>query len=224
MSKANGSRINPYIATTDVMIGLVLVFVVALVATTAVGASREAQLRGISLTGELRSHERAAEQVRVRMGQLPVHLRPSEDDTRNDPTGTQRWRFEGTRLFVAHTTTLTDDGRAMVNAFGQVLTEVGTWRRIRVEGHTRKTPAGGHDDWARSAALAVAVVEELVEQVGIEPWFLAVAGRGGQAPVSQDVDDPERDERVDVIVEYCVGDTCSRNDVWEGSRGSRNEP
>jgi chemotaxis protein MotB len=198
-------RLNPYIATTDVVFSLVFVFVLMLVSATVIDA-----IGGTRLTHMERAHEVEAAVRHMDATVRPVLIPVSE---RNDPAGTQRWRFTGAQLFVAGTTDLTAQGREAVRAFGLVLVERSTWRRIRVEGHTRMTRPGELDDWERSAALAAAVVRELVLGAGIEPWYMGIAGRGGQAPVSPGVDAPRIDERIEIVIEYCVGDACAREKV-----------
>ena len=198
-------RLNPYIATTDVVFSLVFVFVIMLVSATAIDT-----LRGLRLT-----HLARALEVRSAIEDMDPESRPVlvPVDQRNDPAGTQRWRFSGGQLFVSGSSELTDRGRAAIHAFGVVLAGQPNWRRIRVEGHTVMTRRDEPDDWALSAALATSVVQELVKVTGINPWDVGVAGRGGQAPVRQRIDDPMVDERVEIVIEYCTVEQCARGEV-----------
>ncbi len=192
------------------MIALVLVFVLMLVSSAVVDGVAVDAADGDG--GERLTHILQAAALRAAVDQMPEAFRPVLDSTRNDPAGTQRWRFSGGRLFAPGTSDLTADGRETVRAFGRVLAESSTWRRIRVEGHTRVTQPGELDDWDSSALFASAVVRELVEGAELEPWWLAVAGRGGQVPLEQGRDDPQ-DERVEIVVEYCMGEQCARDEV-----------
>ncbi len=199
MTKRSDARINPYIATTDVMISVVLVFVLMLVSTTVVSAAR-------SVMGEANDRvQRRLHEVQTAVLAMPAELRPELDEGRNDPIGTQRWRFTGARFFEPESTVLTAEGRAAFETFGLVLARIDSWRRIRVEGHTATPRSDGSDDWEGSALLSSAVVRAFVEVHGLEPWFFAVAGRGGQDPESM------IDRRVDIIIEFCSGERCKRD-------------
>jgi len=205
VSARAADRLNPYIATTDVVFSLVFVFVIMLVSATVIDA-----VGGLRLTHMERAHEVEAAVQGMNASTRPTLIPVAE---RNDPAGTQRWRFTGSQLFEPGTTMLTIEGREAVRAFGLVLAQRSTWRRIRVEGHTQMTRPSELDDWEHSAALAAAVVRELVQGAGIEPWYMGIAGRGGQAPVRPGVDAPRIDERIEIVIEYCVGDACARDEV-----------
>lgn len=202
MKGNRGSRLNPYIATTDVMVSVVLVFVLMLAVVSAAGSAGDSagQRQRDLLTWRVI-------QLTNAIDQMPRHLRPEPDYTRNDPTGTRRWRFSlGADLFDSRTMQLSSAGQAAVQAFGEVLRDTPVWRRIRVEGHAPQTLAGNPEDWEGSVLRAVRVADILTEVVDLDAWCLAVAGRGGQDPVRRGVSTPGVNDRVDIVVEFPIND------------------
>ena len=85
MKRVTDSKINPYIATTDVMVSVIVVFVLMLAVVSAASGTGTSRQRDL-LAARIQMLNRAVEE-------LPEVLRPVPDVTRNDPEGTQRWRF-----------------------------------------------------------------------------------------------------------------------------------
>lgn len=207
MKRHAGPRINPYIATTDVMVSVILVFVLMLAVVSAASGTGASSQRDL-LKARIQMLNRAVES-------LPEPIRPIPDTTRNDPEGTQRWRFSmGSEFFNLRSMQLSIDGRTAVQAFGQVLADTPVWRRIRVEGHAPQTLSGQDEDWEGSVLRAVRVADVLTQEANLNAWCIAVAGRGGQDPVARDDRSPGVNDRVDIIVEFPINDEpCSRTGV-----------
>lgn len=207
MKRDQGSRINPYIATTDVMVSVILVFVLMLAVVNAASGTGDSagQRQRDLLTQRVQALNSA-------VSKLPKALRPEPDFTRNDPEGTQRWRFSmGADFFDVNTMQLSMSGLAAVQAFGEVLGKTPVWRRIRVEGHAPQTLAGEPEDWEGSVLRAVRVADVLTEVSGLDAWCLAVAGRGGQDPIRRGVATAGVNDRVDIVIEFPINDEpCSR--------------
>lgn len=202
MSKGRSHRLNPFIAMTDVMISVILVFILTL-AGVSIGSTSGKAI-------EQQQLERLNEQIEILsevIDQIPKVLRPTLDVTRNDPTGTLRWRFEmGASFFEESSTELSLIGNWGVTLFGQALRDTLVWRRIRIEGHSPQTLLGEPEDWEGSVLRAVRVADVLTNTVGLPAWCIAVAGRGGQDPIQRGVYSPGVNDRVDIIVEFPIND------------------
>lgn len=77
--------------------------------------------------------------------------------------------------------------------------------KVRLEGHTDSDPihnARFRSNWDLSAARAVALLELLTRQYGIDPARLSVAGYADTAPVdsNQTAEGKARNRRVDVVI------------------------
>jgi chemotaxis protein MotB len=168
---------NPYIALADLAINLVLILAFFVAAVIALGRAGWEQVR-------YRDAQNAFRQA-VK-GNLPQQLRPHEHFGKNDPPGVQRWVFAGGSLFVPGTTRLRSAGENALVRFAQVLrTHQADWRRIRIEGHTMPPRNGTPDDWELSSARAAVVARVIQERGHIPSYFLAVAGRAGQDPLTK---------------------------------------
>lgn len=207
MKYGSGSKINPYIATTDVMVSVIVVFVLMLaVVSAAGGAGDQAGQRQRDVLVQRMS------QINEAVADLPEGLRPEPDMTRHDPEGTQRWRFSmGANFFDLESMQLSPEGSEAVKAFGDILAGTPVWRRIRVEGHAPQTLAGQQEDWEGSVLRAVRVADVLTRDSGLDAWCLAVAGRGGQDPLARGSRTPGVNDRVDIVIEFPINDEpCSR--------------
>lgn len=168
--------LNPYIALSDIVICLLLV-VVFFVALGRLGLEDQQYRRAME------AFERAVQQS------IPDDLRPMRETGRNDPPGVQRWVFTGRDLFVersAGDVQLTAEGKRSLSEFAQLLSVYhSSWRRIRVEGHTLPPRDSNSDDWELSATRAAVVARQIQTSGNIRPYFLAVAGRAGQNPLTK---------------------------------------
>jgi len=157
---------NPYIVFADVCVSLVLILVV-LLAMGQLGRADDRYLRAQS------DFERA-------VMAMPASIRPAKVD-RDDPPGAQRWTYLDRALFNPDNT-LTASGQQCLTALAGVLRDHKGWERIRIEGHALPSRRGEPDNWASSAAVAALTAQLFQEKASLEPWRLAVAGRGGQTP------------------------------------------
>lgn len=219
-------ELNPYIAFTDLMINFVLVLVFFLAGISLLGRIGWDEVRYRDIQKEVKA--RIEEQIPgVLLHDYPYGAREPLSRYRNDSPGSQRWAIFSDQLFYPNSAVLTPDGVEKLKKLAAVLLEHHrmmkekypesldseekewlnhTWRRIRIEGHTRPTLDGERENWKLSADRAVAVAEVL-ERSGIAPWFIAIAGRGGQSTFTNQKrpeyspTDP-RHERVEIILEY----------------------
>lgn len=195
-SDVASDAVNPYIALADSTLNLVLLLVL-FIATVLV-----AYLQREDTHIKARASFVAAVQT-IPPAERPTDLEPSQ---RNDPPGTQRWVFTNQLLFRPGTSDLTPEGRRTLMAFVNVLAQHGDiWRRVRIEGHTTRTPKGQDDDWSLSTNRAAAVARLLTGGAcSIDPKYIATAGRGGQARLLTIPDEDPRQERVEIILEYAT--------------------
>lgn len=221
-------EVNPYIAFTDLMINFVLVLVFFLAGVSLLGRIGWDEVRYRDIQKEVKA--RIEQQLSgVVIHDYPYGARAPLSRHRNDPPGSQRWAIFSDQLFYPNSATLTPDGIQKLRKLAAVLLEHHrvmknmypqdrnseekewlnhTWRRIRIEGHTRPTLEKERENWKLSADRAVAVAEVL-ERSGIAPWYIAIAGRGGQTPFTNSrgpeysPTDP-RHERVEIILEYAA--------------------
>ena len=87
-------------------------------------------------------------------------------------------------LFPVDSAQLQPEGVAIVNALAPVLAQLPN--QVDVEGDTDNQPIHGGpyaDNWALSAARAVAVVEDLIRNHGIDPDRLQATGNSDTRPV-----------------------------------------
>lgn len=189
------------------MVSVIVVFVLMLAVVSAAGGAGD------------HAGQRQRDLQILRMAQLsdavenlPAGLRPEPDQTRNDPEGTQRWRFSmGSDFFNLDTMQLSEAGTEAVLAFGEILSDTPVWRRIRIEGHAPQTLPGEKEDWEGSVLRAVRVADVLTQGSGLDAWCLAVAGRGGQDPYSPGSRRAGVNDRVDIVIEFPINDEpCSR--------------
>ena len=187
-------ELNPYVALTDTTLNLVLVMVFFVAALTAVGRVSWDDIR----------YKDAQKEFKLAVEKLIVlNPRPITNVGKNDPPGTQRWVFANSALFTPGKATLSAAGEATLNRFALALRQnATTWRRIRVEGHTRPTLAQNADRWEDATNRAAAVARFLVNTGGIPPYFIATAGRGGQDPLKGlALNDPAH-ARIEIVLEY----------------------
>jgi chemotaxis protein MotB len=186
--------VNPYIALADSTLNLVLILVL-FVATLLFALLQKEDTHKSGQDTFVRATDALPEAVR------PVHV---EFRVRNDPPGTQRFLFSNHLLFTPGTATLTPDGRKVLNAFiGVLATHGNVWRRVRIEGHTTRTPQGQNDNWVLATNRAATVAQLLTSgHCKINPEFIATAGRGGQTKLDQYGDADPHQERVEIILEY----------------------
>jgi chemotaxis protein MotB len=197
--------LNPYIALADLTINLVFVFVFMIAAILVVGQ--------ISREREQRRYKKAQDIVAQAVAKAPLAAKPQilPPELRNDPPGAQRWVFSaratrGAPLFKTFTSAaLTERGKQSFTAFALVLrSQIGGFRRIRIEGHTIPPKQGDLDNWDLSAQRAAAVANLFATNARIPTNYLGVAARGGQVLFNGSGGrrgDPAND-RVEIIIEY----------------------
>ncbi len=105
-------------------------------------------------------------------------------------------------LFATGSTVISPLGREVVAAVAQVLERYPN--DIVVEGHTDDVPLdrGGYTNWNLSTDRAVAVLEMLIDDFGLDPNRLGATGYGEHRPIAAN-DTPAhraRNRRVDVLV------------------------
>jgi chemotaxis protein MotB len=106
-------------------------------------------------------------------------------------------------LFPLDSAQLQPEGVAIVNALAPVLAQLPN--QIDVEGDTDDQPIHGGpyaDNWALSAARAVAVVEDLIRDHGIDPNRLQATGNSDTRPVVPNTNPQHQAEnrRVQIVV------------------------
>lgn len=192
-ARLSGDELNPYIGVTDTAMNLLLVMLFFVAALTAVGRVSWDDIR----------YKDAQEAFRKAVRQLVAQSqRPDINTEKNDPPGTQRWVFKESLLFKPGTAQLTPNGQLVLDQFALALKgNADKWRRIRVEGHTLPTPRGQGDRWEAATDRAAVVARYLVGR-GIQPYFLATAGRGGQNPLPNLPLDSPLHARIEVVLEY----------------------
>ncbi|GGN47277.1 MULTISPECIES: OmpA family protein [Deinococcus] len=186
--------LNPYVALTDTTLNVILVMVFVVAALTALTRVNWENLRY--------QDAQTAFQEALK-DRIPAARRPVLNRGKNDPVGTQRWVFTNTALFKPGSVNLSPGGRATLGQFAQALRENrGTWRRIRIEGHTLPTLNRTSDRWEDATNRAAAAARFLVTQGGIEPYFIATAGRGGQNPLPDLKLTAPDHARIEIVLEY----------------------
>lgn len=184
--------VNPYIAVADMALNVVLVMVFFVAALTAIGRVSWEDVR-------YKEAQQAFETSLKRL--VEPARRPLLTLGKNDPPGTQRWRFRTTQLFKPNTAELTPNGRVILLRFARALREnQDKWRRIRIEGHTVRTTR--NDRWEEATNRAAAVARFLVNEGKVAPWFLTTAGRGGQDPLGHLAPDDPAQARIEIVLEY----------------------
>lgn len=106
-------------------------------------------------------------------------------------------------LFPLDSAQLQPDGVAIINALAPVLAQLPN--QVDVEGDTDNQPIHGGpyaDNWALSAARAVAVVEDLIRNHGIDPNRLQATGNSDTRPVvpNNSAEHQAENRRVQVVV------------------------
>lgn len=186
--------LNPYVALTDTTLNLVLVLVFFVAALTAVGRVSWDDIR-------YKDAQKEFEQAVQRL--ITVNQRPITNIGKNDPPGTQRWVFANSALFTPGQAALSPAGQVTLGRFALALRQnAGTWRRIRVEGHTLPTLVQQADRWEDATNRAAAVARFLVNNGEIPPYFIATAGRGGQDPLQGLLLNDPAHARIEIVLEY----------------------
>lgn len=205
-SEGHTETVNPYIALADSTLNLVLLLVLFIANVLLAILQRE--------DTHISSRD-LFEQAVIKA--MPERYRPTpyESWKKNDPPGTQRWVFEGQLLFKTGTANLTPEGRKTLGEFVNVLARNGDmWRRVRIEGHTTRTPDRQQDDWSLATNRAATVARLLTgHRCKIRANYIATAGRGGQDYLSAYPPTDPHQERVEIILEYAIqtskSQTCS---------------
>lgn len=187
-------ELNPYVALTDTTLNIILVMVFFVATLSAVGRVAWDDLR-------YKDAQKLFAQAVKRL--IPAAQRPTINIGKNDPPGTQRWVFANSALFVPGKATLSANGESVLNRFSEALRQNGdTWRRIRVEGHTRPTLAQQADHWEDATDRAAAVARFLVNNGRIQPYYIATSGRGGQDPLPNVALTDPAHARIEIVLEY----------------------
>lgn len=198
MGDSKTDSINPFIAYTDVLINTTIIMLLFLLAVLLVGRAGNADVRYLKYMVQLEDA--------VKRG-MPVRLAPQllHHSRRNDPQGTHRWVFiaRGKPLFVANTDRLSLEGEAAVKLFARILQQnKDKWRRIRVEGHVKRSPYGDVMDWKLSSLRAITVAETIVRHSDIQFYQISVSGRGSQAPLMEKKPYIPINDRIEIVIEF----------------------
>lgn len=186
--------LNPYIALTDLLINLVLVFLFFSASLLFMGRLGRDDIKYRAAKTEF------VAELDVAYGAGP---KPWNDEGRNDPAGTQRWVLSNADLFAPGAVTLSESGVDVVVKFSQVLKQTrDKWRRIRIEGHTAATQPNQREDWDLSARRAASVARLLSSEGQIPAHYLSVSARGGQNPLFKTGSRVRENQRVEIILEY----------------------
>ncbi len=208
-------EINPYIAFTDLMINLVLILIFFIVSISILGKVGWEQVRYKDI------QEQVKKSIKNELGDFMFDIHPiyqiPMSKYRNDPPGAQRWVIYAEKIFEKDSYKLTSEGKtkleklanALLSHHNQMLVIYGTndylnhtWRRIRIEGHTKPTQIGQKENWQLSAMRA-ANVADILTGCGIQPWFISISARGGQTPFDKNLPpNDNKHERIEIILEY----------------------
>ena len=196
--------INPYIALTDVLINLVLIFVFFAAAILFMGRLGKDDIKYRSAQRVFKTEMEKAFPDGVAWNDLG----------RNDPPGAQRWVFTGKALFEPGKSVPLKGADDIILRFASLLrNHKDKWRRIRIEGHTIPPAQGDMNDWDLSARRASQIARLLSGPGHIPAHFLSVAARGGQNPIFKGSRNAEND-RVEFVIEYskiaATGETLTR--------------
>lgn len=203
-SEAYAEPVNPYIALADSTLNLVLVLVL-FIATVLLAILQKED-----------THVNNRDQFKAAVeATIPAQFRPKPLDAakKNDPPGAQRWVFEGQLLFKRGTARLTPQGQQVLEEFVNVLARNGNmWRRVRIEGHTLRTPDKTRDNWSLATDRAATVAQLLTShRCNISPNYIATAGRGGQDYLPSYPGNDPHQERVEIVVEYALQTSKSKS-------------
>lgn len=201
--------INPYIALSDLMINLAVVFVVlsATISVIANGYEKEYKAAKQEEFEYKKNRDILSSKVMDNITSSAPIWR-----SRNDAAGVQRWIFMGETFFEGkNSSVITPKGKVVLREFAKILAAKENkrlWRRLRIEGHSpilkKKIGGAEYDDWMLSTMRAVAVAENLAA-FGIKQNEMSVSSRGGQD--LYDAKDPKTWDRIDIIVEFSQVDT-----------------
>ncbi len=105
-------------------------------------------------------------------------------------------------LFASGSTTMAAKGREVLARIAPVVAAFGN--EIRIEGHTDDTPLnrGGYTNWNLSTDRAVAIVDVLAGEFGIESRRLSATGFGEHQPVVENdsATNRARNRRVEIVI------------------------
>ena len=202
--ESSQDALNPYIALADTTLNLVLVLVLFVASVLLAIQLRENTYKDARVEFQQAVEQAITPQERPRL--IPYMVK-------NDPPGSQRWSFSQFTLFESGTARFTPKGNSVLERFAQVLAQYGnTYRRVRIEGHTLPTPAGGRDNWALATDRAAAVANLFTSQAcALSPYYLATAGRGGQDPLGSLPLTDRRHERIEIVLEYAAQSARAQN-------------
>lgn len=161
--------------------------------TSAAGVSQGAEAERLTL-------ERAQAAM---IAALAKHGLASDVRFSNDEQGLVLTILTDKILFQTDSAVIQPQGQAIINVIAPVL--AGLPNQIEVEGDTDDVPVRGGpygSNWALSAARAVAVVQELIDQDGLSPLRLQATGFGDTRPVVPNNTASHRSEnrRVEIVV------------------------
>lgn len=207
MVDSKTDSINPFIAYTDVLINTTIIMLLFLLTVLLVGRAGNADVRYMRYMVQLEDA--------VKQG-MPAELVPQllHHHMRNDPQGTHRWVFTARRkpLFIPNTDRLSPEGVKAVKVFAQILQQnKDKWRRIRVEGHVRRSSHGDVADWKLSALRAITVAETIVQNSDIQFHQVSVSGRGSQAPLQARKSYSPLNDRIEIVIEFGHKDAMGKN-------------
>lgn len=105
-------------------------------------------------------------------------------------------------LFASGSAVMRDEGRQIIARIAPVVADFAN--EIRVEGHTDDQPLNraGYSNWNLSTDRAIAIVDGLIDDHGIDPDRLSATGFGEFRPVAPN-DTPEnraRNRRVEIVI------------------------
>ena len=156
--------------------------------------------------GSLQTQQNALERERIRLqnelqakgvGNLKVSVRE----------GRLRITLPSKVFFPPGSATLLNESKATLAKVAQAIRTQFPNRRIQIEGHTdtdpiRHTKHLYKSNWELSTARALSVLHYLIEQGGIPPQMISVAGYGQYRPVAPNTTpaDKQKNRRVEIVV------------------------
>ena len=136
---------------------------------------------------------KALTQVAKKLGKDGIHILPLDKDI-------VRMRFPEKIAFQAGKVELSNSSKPLMDALAKVFSRPEVIE-IRIEGHTDDKPIRSTlypSNWELSAARAMSVFQAL-EQRGVSPTHMVVAGMGDQHPIKNH---PELNRRVEITLKF----------------------
>lgn len=209
LSSQDGVEVNPYIALADNGLSMVMVMTLFTVMVLLAILQKEDTRKDVREEFYDRVIQAFPEQQRPQMLDYKV---------KNDPPGAQRWVFKGQVLFVKGTAKLTPQGKQLLSKFADLMAQnTDKWRRARIEGHTMPTPLNKPDNWDLANLRASTVAKLFTDKsCAIRANSISTSGRGGQSKALGLSRSDQRNERVEIILEYSALSASEKTDDTGG--------